>query len=139
MKVVLDTNVILSAFYFGGLPGDILEAWRDSRFELVLSAPILAEYVEAAAAFEAKYGAKGDFDAFASLLVLHSEIIDAPEYLEPAVCSDQDDDKFLACAAAAGAMVVVSGDRALRDVSGWQGVDVVSPREFSNRYLADSA
>ncbi len=47
MRAVLDTNVVLSGFFFGGLPGQILDAWRDARFTLVLSAAILGEYREA--------------------------------------------------------------------------------------------
>lgn len=40
MRIVLDTNVFVSAVFFGGVPGRILEAWRDGRFHLVLSAEI---------------------------------------------------------------------------------------------------
>ena len=41
---MLDTNVVLSGDFFGGVPGEILEAWSRGRFEVVVSAPILAEY-----------------------------------------------------------------------------------------------
>ncbi len=44
MRIVLDTNVFVSAVFFGGVPGRILEAWRDGRLQLVLSAAILDEY-----------------------------------------------------------------------------------------------
>ena len=44
MRVVLDTNVFVSGVFFGGIPGRILEAWRDARIQLVLSAEILDEY-----------------------------------------------------------------------------------------------
>jgi uncharacterized protein len=76
VKVVVDTNVVLSGVFFGGLPGRVLEAWRDGRFTLVLSAPILAEYREAGAEFESQYGGSA-FEAFAALLVVNSEIMDA--------------------------------------------------------------
>jgi predicted nucleic acid-binding protein len=56
-----------------------------------------------------------------ALLALNSELIDAPDCLDPPVCSDADDDKFLACAKAGGAEIVVSGDAALRAVSGCSG------------------
>lgn len=38
MRIVLDTNVFVSGVFFGGVPGRILEAWRDARVQLVLSA-----------------------------------------------------------------------------------------------------
>lgn len=138
MRVVLDTNVVLSGFFFGGLPGQILDAWRDSRFTLVLSAAILAEYREAGAEFEATYG-RSDFEGLVALLVVSAEIVDAPAQLPQPVCEDPDDDKFLACALAAGGRLVVSGDKLLRAVSGWGGITVVSPRQFIEQYLAGSA
>jgi predicted nucleic acid-binding protein len=45
-----------------------------------------------------------------------------------ALCADADDDEFMACALAGAASIVVSGDRALRDVSGWKDIDVIAPR-----------
>ena len=138
MKVVVDTNVILSGLFFGGLPGRVLEAWRDGRFTLVLSAPILAEYREAGAEFESQYGGS-DFEAFAALIVVNSEIVDAPAHLPEQVCTDPDDDKFLACALAAGISVIVSGDKRLRAVNGWSGIEILTPRQFLDRYVADSA
>jgi putative PIN family toxin of toxin-antitoxin system len=99
VKVVLDTNVVISGVFFGGVPGRVLEAWRDGRINLVLSASILAEYREAAAEFEAKHGGS-DFESFAALLVVNSEIVEAPDHVSQRVCSDPDDDKFLACALA---------------------------------------
>ncbi len=46
MKVVLDTNVFVSAVFFGGTPGKVLDMWRDGKIELLLTADILAEYEE---------------------------------------------------------------------------------------------
>lgn len=40
MRVILDTNVFVSGVFFGGPPGRILEAWRDGRVQLVVSAEI---------------------------------------------------------------------------------------------------
>ena len=44
MKVILDTNVVISAVYFGGAPLRILKAWRDGQLELVVTDDILNEY-----------------------------------------------------------------------------------------------
>lgn len=46
MKVVLDTNVFISAVFFGGVPGKILRAWRDGDLHIVLSTEIVEEYIE---------------------------------------------------------------------------------------------
>ena len=134
MKIVLDTNVVVSGLFFGGYPGEILSAWHRGRITLVLSASILAEYREVGAELSSHYG-ELDFEAFAALLVMHAEVVDAPPALAESVCSDPDDDKFLACAAAAGVAVVVSGDRHLLAVSGWRGIEILRPRAFVEQYL----
>ena len=134
MRVVLDTNVVMSGLYFGGVPGKILDAWNAGSISLVFSAPVLVEYREVVQELEARYRGL-DFESFAALLVVNSEIVDAPSHLPEQVCADPDGDKFLACALSAGCSIVVSGDRALLDVSGWAGIDVLKPRAFFDRYL----
>jgi hypothetical protein len=54
-EIILDTNVVLSGIFFGGLPGRILDACHAGRLKLVLSPPILAEYYRAGAALAARY------------------------------------------------------------------------------------
>ena len=44
MRVVLDTNVLMSGLFWRGKPAQVLEAWRDGRFELVISPEVYAEY-----------------------------------------------------------------------------------------------
>ena len=56
--------------------------------------------------------------------------------LEAEVGADPDDDKFLACALASGASIIVSGDTHLLDVSGYCGIEILRPRAFLDRYLA---
>jgi uncharacterized protein len=130
VKAVIDTNVVLSGFFFGGVPGQVLEGWRDGAFVAVLSADIIAEYREAAMELEAKFGPTS-FETFVALLLVNSEVMDAPSLPEQ-VCSDPHDDKFLACAIASGTQVIVSGDKALLAATGWSAIAVVTPLHFSN-------
>jgi putative PIN family toxin of toxin-antitoxin system len=134
VKVVLDTNVVVSGLFFGGVPGQVLSAWNAGGFALVLSASILAEYREVGSELSAK-NSDLDFESFAALLVMNSQVVDAPQYFESPVCFDPEDDKFLSCAAVSGAQIIVSGDRQLLAVSGWNGISVVRPRDFVERYL----
>jgi len=43
VRVVLDTNVLVSALFFGGVPGRILDAWRDGKVQIVHSGEMLDE------------------------------------------------------------------------------------------------
>ncbi len=133
MKVVLDTNVFLSAVFFGGPPGPILQAWRDGRMEIVLSPEILAEYQEAGEEL-AKRHPDVELQPILQILAMRAEIV-LPAPLGESVCVDPDDDKFLECAVASAAPFVVSGDKHLLNVREYRGVRVVRPREFVDKYL----
>ena len=63
------------------------------------------------------------------LIVLSSDICQPQELINP-VCADPDDDKFIACAIASKTKIIVSGDKHLLDVSGYQGIEVLTPRRF---------
>jgi uncharacterized protein len=134
VRIVLDTNVFVSAVFFGGVPGRILEAWRDGRIQLVLSVDILDEYQRVGQALGAQYSGV-DLKPFLSLLTVEAEIIEAPSLLAP-VSADPDDDKFLACASAAGVPVIVSGDKHLLVQDGWRGIRMLRPRQFSDEFLS---
>jgi uncharacterized protein len=136
LHVILDTNVLLSGIFFGGVPGRLLTAWQDDRLALVLSPAILGEYHEAGAVLAARYTAlAAPLDSILSLLAQTATIVDAPALAEQ-VSTDPDDDKFLACAIASQTSLIVSGDKHLLHVSGWSGITVVTPRQYLDRYLA---
>ena len=48
MRIVLDTNVLISGIFFSGPPYEILKAWREKRIQFVLSAEIFDEYIRVA-------------------------------------------------------------------------------------------
>jgi putative PIN family toxin of toxin-antitoxin system len=134
VRIVLNTNVLVSAVFFGGVPGRILEAWRDGRIQLVLSPEILDEYQRVGQVLAAQYDGV-DLDPFLGLLAVNAEMVDA-DALTEGVSRDPDDDKFLACAIASGAEVIVSGDKDLIAHSGWRNVRVLRPRQFVDEFLA---
>ena len=133
MRVVLDTNVLVSGVFFGGVPGRILEAWKAGAITLVVSPAIIDEYHRVGRLLAERYEG-AELDPFLSLLAVHAEVVDAPDLPEP-VCEDPEDDKFLSCALAGAAPVVVSGDKHLRRVSGWKGIEVVAPRAFVGQHV----
>jgi len=135
VRVVLDTNVLVSGIFFSGVPGRVLEAWADERFELVLSPAIFDEYLRTCARLAASRSGL-EYEAVLATIVGHGTLV-ADTDLGEAITVDPDDDKFMLCANSAGA-IVVSGDSDLLDVSGWQGVEVLRPRDFLRR-LGDSA
>jgi putative PIN family toxin of toxin-antitoxin system len=128
MRVILDTNVFVSAVFFGGKPGKILKAWRDGEVRLVLSPDILEEYIEVLHRLETRYPPV-EADPIIALVLADSEIISVPPLNGP-VSLDPGDDKFIACALKSGANLIISGDKHLLTVSGYRGIKVVKPSEF---------
>jgi putative PIN family toxin of toxin-antitoxin system len=134
VKVVLDTNVLVSGILFTGPPHQILLAWSEGRFELVFTSDVHDEYRRVAAQLQHQF-TRVDLAAALDLVLVNAHAF-PPALLDGRVCSDPDDDKFLACALASGAGTIVSGDKHLLRVSGYRGIEVLRPRAFVERYLA---
>lgn len=133
MKIVLDTNVLISGIFFRGPPYRILQAWRDETIQLAACLEILAEYREVAARLSRTY--KGiDILPLLDLVTARSHIVQAAP-LSERVCDDPDDDIFLACALAAKAHLIVSGDRHLLAVSGFANIQILRPKAFVDQFL----
>ena len=133
MKLIVDTNVFVSGVFFSGPPFEILDAWRRGKVTLIISPDILSEYRRVGDALAAKFPGV-NLDPWIELLMLKAELTAAPP-LPESVCSDPDDDKFLACGIATSTKLIVSGDKHLLDVSGYQGITVLKPRAFVDRCL----
>ncbi|MFH1091494.1 MAG: putative toxin-antitoxin system toxin component, PIN family [Pseudomonadota bacterium] len=130
---MLDTNVLMSGLFFSGKPFEILKAWRDGRVQIVLSSEIFDEYQRVAKILEARHPMVAA-EPFLSLIAVSSEFIQAPS-LPVQVCDDPDDDKFLACALAGKAKVIVTGDKHLLKMSGYRKISIVNPARFVAEYL----
>lgn len=133
MKVILDTNVFISGIFYSGPPNQILNAWRDGKIQLVISHDILREYLRVGEIFADKFPSI-DLQPILDLVTIEAEL-HVVEDLSERVCSDPDDDKFLACAIASGSKIIVSGDKHLVKVSGFHGIEILKPHEFIKRYL----
>ena len=136
MKVVLDTNVLISGIYFGGIPGKILEAWDARRFQLLVSTEILQEYLNVAARLADRYTGV-EYESILGLIIQNAELVQPSDLPEP-VSTDPDDDKFLACALAGDSTTIVSGDSDLINVSGYCGIEVLTPKAFVSECLDQS-
>lgn len=132
MRVVLDTNVVISATLIrGGKEDRILRAWQRGSFEMVLSAQILEElgralFYEKLRKF--RWMTEGEIIALLQLLAQESLVV--PGSIKVSASRDPEDDKFLAAAIEGQARYVVSGDRDLLDLKCHRGVEVVTPSRF---------
>ncbi len=125
MRVLLDTNVLVSAILFGGTPRRLMEAASRGELELVTSPGLLAELERVLLrkfefASTVTSSIRGELEALCMVV----EVAALPE-----VVADPADDEVLA-AAIGGAQFVVTGDKELLDVGTHQQVTLVSPARF---------
>lgn len=133
MKIVLDTNVFISGVFFTGPPYQILKAWHDRKFEILISKEILEEYKRVGESLSIQFP-HVTLTQILKFFSIRAELIDALPLLG-IVCEDPDDDKFFACAIGGKSKLIISGDKHLLKVSGYQGIKVLKPKEFINQYL----
>jgi uncharacterized protein len=135
VKVILDTNVFVSGIFFNGPPFQILQAWKDGRIQLIISPEVLDEYRRVGEILAEEHPAI-DLDPILEYVIRNAIVFSAVP-LQERVCGDPSDDKFLACALSSGCNLIISGDKHLLTVSGYNNIEVLKPRDFLKDYLQD--
>lgn len=134
MKVVLDTNVLLSGLMAPeGAPGRILNAWFDARFDVVMSVAQLGEIARALGYPKIcrKLGwDKQQIERFIRQLYIRAEVIESHSTSVEAL-RDPKDTMILAALIVSGADVLVTGDRDLLELRGKHPIQ--TPAEFVHR------
>ena len=132
MRVVIDTNIFVSSF-FGGNPRRIVDLWRDGKIALCLSKDILDEYIEVLQRIGLKE--EEEIEELLSLFAKGVNIIFTTKTPQiTAVKDDPEDDKFLECAVALKAEVIITGDKALKKIGEYMGIKILAPQEFLKTY-----
>lgn len=137
LRVVLDTNVLLSGIaYPGSLPGKILSAWRHGSVELVLSSFILEELRRVLPRLSARHGLSApEIDDLVDILSIQAEVVE-PEKVAPALVRDPGDlpvmGTLLAAMRASNVDYLVTGDKDLLALSDRH--PVITPAEFWARH-----
>lgn len=132
MRIVIDTNVVISGIFFGGVPRKILSAAVGGRLTACATMEILDEYEEIIQ--EMVEREQGHLNH----AILQS-FFPAMEIVAPVsqvtLSRDPDDDKFLGCAKDARALYIVSGDKDLLILEQFEGIQIITAKEFCDRYL----
>ena len=133
MRVVLDANVLVSALISrSGAPARILDRWERDEFEIAISPAIREELdrvLHCPRLQERFHLPERSIERFLRLLARQAVEAVATEELM-VVESDPTDNRYLECALAAGAEIIVSGDRHLLEPGEYQGLQILSPAGF---------
>ena len=129
MKLVLDTNVIVSALLKrSSAPGQILQLWRDGRFDLLVSDPLYAELTEVLGRRKLKVYLKPELSRrFLELLRDYATWVEVGR-VPPHTVRDPKDLMVLGTAVAGRADLIVSGDQDLLVLRRFRGIPILDPR-----------
>lgn len=133
MKVVLDTNIIVSATIVEhGHSNQIIEAWLKEKIDLLVSPAIIEEIEDVLTRPRIVRQQWMNPEKVQEFIVLLKTVaLSTPGRLKlKAVTSDPDDDKFIVAGVEGGADYIVSGDPHLLEVKEYGGVKIVTPARF---------
>lgn len=126
LRVVIDTNVMISGLFWRGASFQVLRAWRAGRFRLIYSTALLNELTERLRDKFLLPEAKSD--------LLSRRIVRYGIHVRPRVrvdiCRDPRDNMLLEAALAGRADYLGSGDEDLTILGQFRGIAIVTPREF---------
>ena len=127
MRVVIDTNVVASAIFFGGKPKEIIDKLMLNNIDAYASAEILEEYSETVEYLKERFpGIKPkiplvEIESKCNVIEVHSKVD---------VCRDPDDNKFIECALDSKCYYIVSGDKDLLTVEKYNDIEIVTVADF---------
>jgi uncharacterized protein len=126
-RVVIDTNVLVSA-YLGGRLEAIIVAWIAGKFSLTVSNQIVNEYLNVLSRPKFKIS-REELDDFAALILSKAEFVLPEEHLH-VIKADPSVDKFIEAAIAGQVDHIVSGDSHLWSLHSFRGISIIKPAEF---------
>jgi len=136
MRVVIDTNIFVSSF-FGGKPRKIIDLWKEGKITLCLSKDILNEYVEVLH----RIGLQDEveLEELLSLFTKSFNILFTTKTPRiKVVKGDPDDDKFIECAVALRAEVIITGDKTIEVIGEYMNIKILTPQQFLKIYKFSS-
>jgi len=131
-RVVLDTNVLVSALFFGGRLEELIGRWKSGELIPLFSRATFAEFSRVLA--YPRFGLTApEINALIEEEILPwCDVVEIGAAVEDihGICRDPGDDMFLSCSVAAGADAIVSGDRDLLDLGTFRGIPILSVADF---------
>jgi uncharacterized protein len=127
MRVVIDTNVFISAV-LGGRVGIILDEWKAKKFTLIVSEPIVHEYLDVIRRPKFKISPR-EIATIIDYLFKNAEFVTPLEAIA-IIKSDPSDNKFLEAAWQGKADYVVSGDEHLLELKIFRDIPCINAHDF---------
>jgi len=133
MRVVIDTNVLISALLFGGTPGRLIPLWKKGHIKPQASKEIIDEYIKVLAY------PKFELSEAEITYILHGEILPYLDVVasscgEVLVKEDPSDDIFIHCAKTGKAKCIITGDHHLLKLESHGKIKILTPSQFLENF-----
>jgi putative PIN family toxin of toxin-antitoxin system len=130
MKIVVDSNIFISSFFWGGNPRKIMERIINGNDELFVCKEILQEVALVMA--RPKFNVNGEYIArfIRSIEEVANHVVLTG--IVQQVCRDSKDDKILECGLLANADYIITGDADLLILGEFQGIKIVTANQYIN-------
>ena len=125
MRVVLDTNVIISALLFDGLPEKLLINALAGSDQLILSTYIIAETIKI---LETKFSVSPSNLELLQQLLNEGEIVHFQPFL--GIVSDEPDNRIVETAVKGAADFLVTGDKLLLDLKKYKNIQIINTKQY---------
>ena len=129
MRVVLDTSALISALLFTGISSELVSLWQNGSITLLLSRDILEEYLRVLSYPKFELSEEEIKELLQEEILPYAEVV-KPKRRLSVVQRDPSDDKFLECAVAGKARVIISGDKDLLSLGRYRRIRVQTPAQF---------
>jgi len=135
LRVVLDTNVFVSATIVQGKQFELLKLAKLGKIKLIASPEIIGEFREVISRKKFSFSEEQIFNAVKQILEIAEIII--PQHKLNVVQEDIDDNKILECATESNADFIVSGDPHLLNLKYYKNIKIVNATEFFDKFYID--
>ena len=131
IRIVVDTNVVVSGLLFGGIPGKVIEAIKRTDIQLLISGDIINEYIKVLSYPKFELDEEDINYLLYHILLPCSEIVPSVKQRHAIITRDPSDDKFLLCSSEGMADYLISGDAHLISLDSFRKTAIVMPAEFT--------
>ena len=129
IRIVADTNIFISGiFWEGNFSSQVIDLWKGGKIELVSSLPIVEEIVRNLRGFKIEMDEE-NVKEWEQIILENAILVEPSEKLD-IVKEDPDDNKFLEAAIVGNAEFIVTQDKHLLKLKGFQRIKIVTPKEF---------
>ena len=128
MKIVIDSNIFVSSFFWGGHPREVFERVINGLDELFINDEIKKEIfsVMSSSKFAVKISEIEDYIKIIEKYSINIELKDTPK----SISRDKDDDKILQCALDGNAEFIITGDNDLLVLKEYKTIKIIKPKNY---------